>query len=308
VSRLARALRGNRQAAPDRNPSPEPRNDQAIRRGNDVLIEDCSKSFLVHQQKVDVLRGINLSIKPGEFFCFVGGSGCGKSTLLKMIAGLERPTTGKISVGGHAISGPGLDRGMVFQEHRLLPWLTVEENIDFGLRESVKHGRDAIVQEHVTLVGLEGFEKAYPRQLSGGMAQRVGLARALVNRPEVLLLDEPLGALDALTRQQMQHEILRIWRTEKTTMVLVTHDIDEAIFLADRIAVIGNRPGEVRELVQVELPRPRSRGDRGFDQLRQHLWDSIFQPSSQESDPAIEGAVATPVTNEPEEASEYLMK
>lgn len=247
---------------------------------NDIFIDRCSKSFLVNRQEVAVLRNISLRIEPGEFFCFVGGSGCGKSTLLKMIAGLEQPTSGTISVGGQAISGPGLDRGMVFQEHRLLPWLTVQQNIDFGLRESVKIDRKRIVAEHIQLVGLEGFENAYPRQLSGGMAQRVGLARALVNRPEILLLDEPLGALDALTRQQMQHEILRIWKTEKATMVLVTHDIDEAIFLADRIAVIGNRPGEVRDLVTVDLPRPRSRGDHGFDQLRQQLWDSIFCPTS----------------------------
>ncbi|WP_449243528.1 ABC transporter ATP-binding protein [Bremerella alba] len=271
-------------------------------------IDNCSKSFLVGQEKVDVLRGISLRIEPGEFFCFVGGSGCGKSTLLKMIAGLEQPTAGNISVGGHTISGPGLDRGMVFQEHRLLPWLTVQQNIDFGLRESIKQNRKAIVAEHIQLVGLCGFENAYPRQLSGGMAQRVGLARALVNCPEVLLLDEPLGALDALTRQQMQHEILRIWKAEKTTMVLVTHDIDEAIFLADRIAVIGNRPGEVRELVQVELPRPRSRGDRGFDQLRQQLWDSIFRPSSKTPEPSDQSALATPIATEQEEVSEYLVK
>lgn len=225
-----------------------------------------------------------------------------------MIAGLEQPTAGKIAVGGHTISGPGLDRGMVFQEHRLLPWLNVEQNIDFGLRESVKQGRDAIIREHIQLVGLQGFEKAYPRQLSGGMAQRVGLARALVNRPEVLLLDEPLGALDALTRQQMQHEILRIWRAENTTMVLVTHDIDEAIFLADRIAVIGNRPGEVRELIEVDLPRPRSRGDRGFDQLRQRLWDSIFEPQSREADPTLDNATTAAVTDDSPEATEFLLK
>jgi len=273
-----------------------------------VRIDDCSKSFLVDQRKVDVLQGIGLSIEPGEFFCFVGGSGCGKSTLLKMIAGLEQPTSGSISVGGRRITGPGLDRGMVFQEHRLLPWLTVRQNIDFGLRESVTANRNAIIDEHIQLVGLGGFENAYPRQLSGGMAQRVGLARALVNRPEVLLLDEPLGALDALTRQQMQHEILRIWRAERTTMVLVTHDIDEAIFLADRIAVIGNRPGEVRDLFQVELPRPRGRGDRGFDELRQQLWDSIFRPSSTTSKRSEETAMTTPVAPDPEATPEYLVK
>ncbi|MCC9608297.1 ABC transporter ATP-binding protein [Blastopirellula sp. JC732] len=252
-----------------------------------------------------VLRDICLSIEPGEFFCFVGGSGCGKSTLLKMIAGLERPTSGKITVGGRTITGPGLDRGMVFQEHRLLPWLTVEQNIDFGLRESVVKDRAAIVAEHIRLVGLVGFEKAYPRQLSGGMAQRVGLARALVNRPEVLLLDEPLGALDALTRQQMQHEILRIWRAENTTMILVTHDIDEAIFLADRIAVIGSRPGEVRDLFTVDLPRPRDRGDQKFDQLRHDLWNSIFRPAGTSASSVDDQASAD---KDQAEVSEYVGK
>ncbi|TWT34415.1 ABC transporter ATP-binding protein [Blastopirellula retiformator] len=247
---------------------------------NGVTITGCSKSYLVDQREVPVLRDVTLNIEPGEFFCFVGGSGCGKSTLLKMIVGLEQPTTGTITMGDRQISGPGLDRGMVFQDHRLLPWLTVRQNIDFGLREGVATNREQNIDEHIQLVGLCGFENAYPRQLSGGMAQRVGLARALVNRPQVLLLDEPLGALDALTRQQMQHEILRIWKAEKTTMVLVTHDIDEAIFLADRIAVIGNRPGEVREVVSVDLPRPRDRGDRRFDALRKQLWDSIFHPTS----------------------------
>lgn len=227
-----------------------------------------------------VLDDINLTIHPGEFFCIIGGSGCGKSTLLKMIAGLEASTSGSISIDGRPISKPGLDRGMVFQEHRLLPWLTVQQNIDFGLRESVKQGRAEIVQEHIELVGLHGFENAYPGQLSGGMAQRVGLARALVNRPEVLLLDEPLGALDALTREKMQNEILRIWEVEKTTMILVTHDIDEAIYLADRIAVLGSKPGVVRHVYDVDLPRTRSRGDAGFDALRHKLWDAIFQPSS----------------------------
>ncbi|PQO41076.1 ABC transporter ATP-binding protein [Blastopirellula marina] len=254
--------------------------DQSLSGGNGLVIDHCFKSFSVNKQDVTVLRDINLTIHPGEFFCIIGGSGCGKSTLLKMIAGLEASTSGSISIDGRPITKPGLDRGMVFQEHRLLPWLTVQQNIDFGLRESVKLGRAEIVQEHIELVGLHGFENAYPGQLSGGMAQRVGLARALVNRPEVLLLDEPLGALDALTREKMQNEILRIWEVEKTTMILVTHDIDEAIYLADRIAVLGSKPGVVRHVYDVDLPRTRSRGDAGFDTLRHKLWDAIFQPSS----------------------------
>lgn len=276
--------------------------------GNGLVIDRCGKSFPVGKQDVTVLSDINLTIHPGEFFCIIGGSGCGKSTLLKMIAGLEAATTGSISIDGRPIQGPGLDRGMVFQEHRLLPWLTVRQNIDFGLRESVKQGRAAIVDEHIELVGLNGFEDAYPGQLSGGMAQRVGLARALVNRPEVLLLDEPLGALDALTREKMQNEILRIWEVEKTTMVLVTHDIDEAIYLADRIAVLGSKPGVLRKVYEVNLPRPRSRGDAGFDTLRHQLWDAIFQPESNSptADEQAPSSAATTAAETPK--SEYLMQ
>lgn len=261
-----------------------------------LTIDACRKSFLVDGKQVPILDEIDLSIAPGEFFCIVGGSGCGKSTLLKMIAGLETPDSGAISLNGNVVRKPGLDRGMVFQEHRLLPWLTVEQNVDFGLRESVKTGRKQIVAEHIRLVGLEGFEAAYPAQLSGGMAQRAGLARALVNRPEVLLLDEPFGALDALTRLQMQTEILRIWEAEQTTMILVTHDIDEAIYLGDRVAVLGDKPGRVRKVYDVDLPRPRQRGDAGFDELRQSLWNSIFAPTEESSSCTSESAVEPPAS------------
>lgn len=276
--------------------------------GNGLVIDRCGKSFPVSKQEVTVLSDINLTIHPGEFFCIIGGSGCGKSTLLKMIAGLETASTGLISIDGRPIEGPGLDRGMVFQEHRLLPWLTVRQNIDFGLRESIKRGRAAIVDEHIELVGLAGFEDAYPGQLSGGMAQRVGLARALVNRPEVLLLDEPLGALDALTREKMQNEILRIWEVEKTTMVLVTHDIDEAIYLADRIAVLGSKPGVLRNVYEVTLPRPRSRGDAGFDALRHQLWDAIFQPAEETKAPPAEETSPDDSSTEDASQSEYLLQ
>jgi sulfonate transport system ATP-binding protein len=246
-----------------------------------LLIDRLSKQFKVRTKSVEVLNRISLRIDPGEFFCIVGGSGCGKSTLLRMIAGLETADGGSVSLGQRKITRPGLDRGMVFQDPRLLPWLNVSDNIGFGLKaENAKH-RQRIITEHIRLVGLEGFEKAYPSQLSGGMAQRVGLARALVNRPEVLLLDEPFGALDALTRLQMQREILRIWQVERSTMILVTHDIDEAIFLGDRVAVLVGRPAGVRDLFTVPLPRPRDRGAPLFAELRQKIWDSIFdQPST----------------------------
>lgn len=242
-----------------------------------LLIDQCSQQYSAQGRDVQTLQDISLTIRPGEFFCIVGGSGCGKSTLLKMIAGLEHPSSGTISIGNRQIASPGLDRGLVFQEHRLLPWLNVWQNIDFGLRESVTSGRGEIINSHIELVGLTGFERAFPGQLSGGMAQRAGLARALVNRPEILLLDEPLGALDALTRQQMQDEILRIWEYEKTTMILVTHDLDEAISMGDRIAVIGGRPGRIRQIYDVELPRPRRRASAAFESLRNDLWNCIFQ-------------------------------
>jgi sulfonate transport system ATP-binding protein len=241
-----------------------------------LLIDNVSKQFKLGTTLISVLNQISLKIEPGEFFCIVGGSGCGKSTLLRIIAGLESADSGAISMGKRIISRPGLDRGMVFQEPRLMPWLNVWANIEFGLVAGPTAQRRASIVEHIRLVGLEGFERAYPNQLSGGMAQRVGLARALVNRPGVLLLDEPFGALDALTRLQMQQEILRIWQIERSTMILVTHDIDEAIFLGDRVAVLAGRPAGVRDLFQVPLPRPRDRGEPLFSDLRKKIWTSIF--------------------------------
>ena len=166
---------------------------------------------------------------------------------------------------------------MVFQEHRLFPWLTVRENVAFGLGGGREHSRGESVREHIDLVGLTGFEQAYPHQLSGGMAQRAAIARALVNRPQVLLLDEPFGALDALTKIQMQEEVLRIWRVESATMVLVTHDIDEAVFLGDRVVIMSNRPGTIKRIIPVDLPRPRDRGSYEFTQLRCSIYAEFFR-------------------------------
>lgn len=253
---------------------------RAVSRAGSLLIDGLGKDFTVDGNRRTVLEGISLRIEPGEFFCIVGGSGCGKSTLLRVIAGLEKADRGVVSLGGQTITRPGVERGMVFQEPRLLPWLTVWDNVAFGLSNMPAAQRRQTVVEHIRLVGLEGFERAYPHQLSGGMAQRVGLARALVNRPAVLLLDEPFGALDALTRLQMQQEIANIWQVERTTMILVTHDIDEAIYLGDRIAVLGGRPGAVRQVFEVDLPRPRARGQHRFDELRQAIADSIFDHGS----------------------------
>jgi sulfonate transport system ATP-binding protein len=241
-----------------------------------LLIENLSKSYLVQNEEVKALQGINLTIADGEFVAIVGSSGCGKSTLLKIIAGLENGYKGTVLLGKEKIAGPGLDRGMVFQEHRLLPWLTVEQNITFGLKDRNSKASAKTVSEHLDLVGLSGFANAYPHQLSGGMAQRVSIARALVNQPQLLLLDEPFASLDALTKIQMQQEVLRIREAEKTTMILVTHDIDEAIFLGDRVVVMSSRPGTIRKIIPIDLARPRDRSSYEFAQIRRAVYQEFF--------------------------------
>lgn len=223
------------------------------------------------------LRDVDLDVAPGEVVAVVGGSGCGKSTLLRLVAGLDREHEGTVEVAGAAVTGPGPDRGVVFQEHRLLPWLTVEENVAFAVPHLDAAARASTVAEHLALVGLAGFERSYPGQLSGGMAQRVAIARALAHRPGVLLLDEPFGALDAFTRIQMQEELLRIWEAERTTLVLVTHDIDEAVFLGDRVVVMGTRPGTVRRVFPVRLSRPRDRTGSEFTELRKAVHHEFFR-------------------------------
>lgn len=243
---------------------------------NHLEIRSLRKRFPEKEGSLTVLDGIDLSIRPGEFVCIVGGSGCGKSTLLRIIAGLERDFQGSVSLGDTPITGPGLDRGYVFQEPRLFPWLTVEGNIGFGLADQPEERRRELVQRHLELVGLKHFESSYPHQLSGGMAHRAAIARALVGLPQVLLLDEPFGALDALTKIRMQQEILRIWEAERSTVILVTHDIDEAVYLADRVVVLSPRPGRIRHIVNVNLPRPRDRASSEFTRIRQLIYDDFF--------------------------------
>lgn len=246
--------------------------------GQALSISRLSKQFTIDAGTVQALTDVNLKVEPGEFISIVGASGCGKSTLLRIIVGLDSESSGEILLGDQSIRKPGVERGMVFQEARLLPWLTVSDNIAFGCRsETPKTERNRLVTEHIELVGLAGFENAYPHQLSGGMQQRVSIARALVNRPKVLLLDEPFGALDALTRINMQQEVLRIWEAEKTTMILVTHDIDEAIYLGDRVVVMSNRPGTINKIVKVTLPRPRDRSDYDFVQIRKEIYAEFFE-------------------------------
>ncbi|KVM69675.1 sulfonate ABC transporter ATP-binding protein [Burkholderia gladioli] len=223
-----------------------------------------------HQPALDVLEDISLQVRGGEFVSIVGASGCGKSTLLRLIAGLDVDYEGEIRAGGERVRDTSLQRGIVFQDHRLFPWLTVAQNVEAALRNSPldARARRAAVAEHIALVGLAGFEAAYPSQLSGGMAQRVAIARGLVNRPRLLLLDEPFGALDAQTRTRMQHELQRIWEQERITMILVTHDVDEAVWLGERVITMAPRPGRIARITEVALPRPRERHGSAFARLR----------------------------------------
>jgi NitT/TauT family transport system ATP-binding protein/sulfonate transport system ATP-binding protein len=227
-------------------------------------------------ERIVALNGVNLAIQAGEFVSLVGPSGCGKSTLLRLIAGLDQPGSGSLTIDEELIAGPSFERGLVFQDPTLFPWLNVRGNISTGLKaRKIIHEEGNEVEEYVKMVGLEGFERSYPHQLSGGMAQRAALARALVNHPKVLLLDEPLGALDAFTRMAMQDEILRIWGKRKTTMVLVTHDVDEAIYLSDRIIIMTPRPGKIQEIIKVEIGRPRSRNHPDFFRIRSHILEIL---------------------------------
>lgn len=246
--------------------------DQAVLRGQ-VSIRDLSKSFTLNRAALPVLRNLNLDLPGGEILAIVGPSGCGKTTLLRILAGLETPDRGEVAIGGRPVHGLGSDRAVIFQEPRLLPWLTALGNVSFGLeaRGVPRDQAQARARHYLRLVGLSEFEGAYPRQLSGGMAQRVGIARALTVQPEILLLDEPLGALDAMTKLTMQQELTRIWREEGLTMVLVTHDLEEAIFLADRVLVLSRDPGAVSRLIEVDLPRPRGRSEPGFVAMRRLL-------------------------------------
>ena len=240
---------------------------------NGLTLENISKRFASRPgstTQLQVLDNIQLDIAPGEFISIVGASGCGKSTLLRLILGLDEEYDGRILINGKPIAGTGLERGIVFQDHRLFPWLNVEQNVAVGLKNSPLSSAEKrdTVREHIELVGLQDFIDAYPHQISGGMAQRVAIARGLVNRPSVLLLDEPLGALDALTRARLQGELQNIWAKEKITMILVTHDVDEAVFLGDRVVVMQPNPGRIRRILDVGLPRPRNRSDSRFIALR----------------------------------------
>lgn len=241
----------------------------------EILFRNISKSFDVRgtKKRVVALDDISFAVAGTEFVCLLGPSGCGKSTLLKMVAGLEFPDSGSITTNGERLGGPHPDRAMVFQDYALFPWLTVEENIAFGLKlkEMSRQEVRERVGRFITLVGLNGFEKTRPYQLSGGMKQRVGIARVLAMSPKVLLMDEPFGALDAFTRMEMQEELMNLRESKPFTTVFVTHDVEEAVYLADRIVVMTNRPGKLKTIVPVPLGRPRFRTDHDFIEIRNHV-------------------------------------
>jgi ABC-type nitrate/sulfonate/bicarbonate transport system ATPase subunit len=250
---------------------------KTVNEGSSLTVSGVCKKFLSPDNvQFSALDSVSLSVQAGEFISFVGPSGCGKSTLLRMIAGLETPDAGELKIGNDKIGGPHAERGLVFQDPNLFPWLTVRRNVQSGLvARGVLNEKRHEVDEFIRLVGLEGFESSYPHHLSGGMAQRVALARALINHPRVLLLDEPLGALDAFTRMRMQDEVLRLWESRRTTMLLVTHDIDEAIYMSDRIVIMTPRPGRIEQTIRVEIDRPRDRSSTEFLKLRGEILEML---------------------------------
>ena len=227
----------------------------------ELVIENLSKEFKKGKETFVAIQDLHLTVQSGEFVTILGPSGCGKTTLLRIIAGLETHTNGTMTLGGEKITGPGTKRGMVFQEYSLFPWKTVLGNVMFGpmMQGVSKENAKKIAEEYLDLVGLSDFRNSYPYELSGGMKQRVAIARALANEPEIILMDEPFGALDAQTRNNLQNELLRIWQEEKRTIIFVTHSVDEAVFLSDRIIILSKNPGTIKKEINMTIPRPRDR-------------------------------------------------
>lgn len=251
-------------------------------------VKGLTKRFKGHHGEVTALNNIDLKIHKREFVCVIGPSGCGKSTLIRILAGLEQATEGQVLLDGKEVSKPGPERGMVFQGYTLFPWLTVKRNIMFGLLESGmdKNTAEAEARQWIGLIGLTRFENSYPHQLSGGMKQRVAIARALANKPKILLMDEPFGALDAQTRAKMQAYLMEIWKNIDITVFFITHDLDEAVYLADRILVLKANPGEIQELVEVPVPQPRHPDQflsQEFLATKKHI-EELIHPPVEESD------------------------
>jgi NitT/TauT family transport system ATP-binding protein len=279
-----------------------------------LRLRGVSKQFVAAKASAPTLAvaDFGLEVQAGEFVCIVGPSGCGKSTVLNLIAGLDTPSGGSIEMDGRTITAPGAERGVMFQDYALMPWQTVEQNVGFGLSygtpgEGMSPAqRQARVREHIELVGLNGAEQKYPHQLSGGMRQRVALARLLANGPDVLLLDEPLGALDAQTRLILQVELLRIWgetqsQTQRKTAIFITHDIEEAVFLGDRVIVMSSHPGRVKAEIKIDLPRPRReavRSDPRFGELTERIWSLIRDEAYRAIGGVAGPSIAQPATEE----------
>ena len=241
--------------------------------------DKIGNKHICNDECVIAVENVNFRVEEGEFVCILGPSGCGKTTIVRIIAGLDSPTSGEVLVDGVPVRGPGKDRCVVFQEFALFPWRTVLKNITFGLENTgvPKDERERIARKYIRLVGLEGFENAYPHELSGGMKQRVAIARALAIDPDILLMDEPFGSLDAQTRNLFQEELLRIWYETSKTIIFVTHSVDEAIFLADKILIMTARPGKIKKEIDVDLPRMRNRTSKEFNEIRSCVLDELRQ-------------------------------
>ena len=248
-----------------------------------VQIKAVEKIYEGRNGKTVALNGVNLDIYNNEFICVVGPSGCGKSTLLNIIAGLHEATSGEVLVDGVKVEGTGVDRGVVFQQYALFPWLTVKKNVEFGLKlkkDITKQQREEIAMKYIKMVGLEKFVNSYPKELSGGMKQRVAIARAYAVNPSILLMDEPFGALDAQTRTQLQTELLKTWEEEKKTCFFITHDVEEAILLASRVVVMSARPGRIKEVIDIDIPYPRNQETKmlpRFTELKNYIWQNVYK-------------------------------
>lgn len=247
-----------------------------------VKIENVRKVFSTRNGEVVALNGVDLNIKENEFVCIVGPSGCGKSTLLNIIAGLDNPTSGQVIVNDELVTAPGRDRGVVFQQYALFPWLTVRKNVEFGLKLKGMPQEEVneITNRYLRLVGLLEFANSYPKELSGGMKQRVAIARAYAVNPEVLLMDEPFGALDAQTRTQLQSELLNTWENEQKTCFFITHDVEEAIILAQRVVIMSARPGRIKEIIDINIPYPRTQETKmtkEFNELKNKIWAQVYE-------------------------------
>ncbi len=276
----------------EKSPEVAARLKRLVQRPVALEVAGLSKTFESTRGTVTALDNVSFSVHKRELMCVIGPSGCGKSTLVRILAGLENPTSGEVRVNGSSVSGPGPDRGMVFQGYTLFPWQTVKQNVMFGPRMAGKstYSAESEAREWIALVGLSKFENAYPHQLSGGMKQRVAIARALANQPRVLFMDEPFGALDSQTRCQMQSYLLDIWKNVDITIVFITHDLDEAVFLSDRILVLDANPGRIREIVEVPVPRPRSEAqwfDPTFIATRKHIDHMMHPPGQPQKDAPV---------------------